>query len=200
MKGLAPSQMLLHSDTYRVRTALVEQLTRSFYDILWNEYHPLRTRLQLHTLHGPHAERAVLRVSSGHWCAAEQGLAPALPALTRSGSAFVLSDSAVAIRRDEIARFFAAHVECAPFPIPTFPDPSLHLLPLSPPSPHRRAPRPSTWQHPPVHVAAPARPRGRPPVDGAEMRKRMDVLGAGWARLTEKALSGMLRTYTVLIK
>ena len=192
MKGLPPTQMLLHSDTYRVRTALVEQLTRSFYDILWNEYHPLRARLQLHTLHGPHAERAVLRVSSGHWCAAEQGLAPALPALTRTGSAFVLSDSAVAIRRDEIARFFAAHVECAP----PHPDPSRPL----PPSPPPKSSFPPSPCASPVHVAAPARPRGRPPVDGAEMRKRMDVLGAGWARLTEKALAGMLRTYTVLIK
>ena len=91
--------MLLHPDTYRVRTPLIEQLIRSFYDVAWNDFHPLRSRLQLHSLHGAHAERAVLRVSSGHWCAAEQGLAPALPALTRSGSAFVLSDSAIAIRR-----------------------------------------------------------------------------------------------------
>ena len=143
-------QMLLHPDTYAVRKPLVEQLLRSFFDVLWNEYHPKHERLALHTLSGPHAERAVVTVRSGHWCWAEQGLAPLLPSRTRTGNAFLLSADAIALRRDELTRFLNTTVS--------------------------------------------------PPVAADELRKRMRALGDGQAQLSEKALAGMLRSFSVLLR
>ena len=39
-----------------------------------------------------------------------------------------------------------------------------------------------------------------PAVEAFEMRSRVAVLGEGQAELTKKAMSGMLRSYTVLVK
>merc|ERR1740130_667649 len=87
--------LLQHPDTYAVRRVLAEQLIRSFFGVLWNEFHPLRPKLKLHVMAGPHAERAIVKVHGSHWCWAEQGLAPAIPAKTKLGSVFLYNVEAV---------------------------------------------------------------------------------------------------------
>ena len=42
--------------------------------------------------------------------------------------------------------------------------------------------------------------RGSPSVEAFEMRSRLSVLGEGQEQLTKKAMSGMLRSYSVLVK
>ena len=84
-----------------MRRELIAQLTREFFAILWNDYHPLHARLSLDVLGGPHVERALLRVRGGMWCAAEQGVVPAVAAKTRAGAAFVVSTQAIELRRAE---------------------------------------------------------------------------------------------------
>jgi hypothetical protein len=96
--------------TYATRRALVEQAVRSFYGILWNRHHPSHAVVQLDTLSGQRAERAVVHVHTSHWCATEQGLAPALPAKARGGSMLVFHPDAVAARRDALVKYLAATV------------------------------------------------------------------------------------------
>lgn len=142
--------MLQNPDAYTVRRALVEQLLRSFYGALWNEYHPFRRRLKLDVFTGSHAERAVARLHTGRWCTSEQGLAPALATRSRLGSLFIYTPDAVTARRADLVSFFST--------------------------------------------------RASPPVDAFEMRSRVSSLGDGQAQLTEKAMTGMLRSYTMLVK
>jgi hypothetical protein len=102
--------VLQHPDTYAVRRVLAEQLIRSFFGVLWNEYHPLRPKLTLHVLSGAHAERALVKVHGSHWCWAEQGLAPAMPAKTKLGSVFLYNVEAVTLRRSALVAFFSTQV------------------------------------------------------------------------------------------
>lgn len=101
---------LHYPKTYATRRALVEQAVRSFYGILWNRHHPSHAVVQLDTLSGQRAERAVVHVHTSHWCATEQGLAPALPAKARGGSMLVFHPDAVAARRDALVKYLAATV------------------------------------------------------------------------------------------
>jgi len=142
--------MLQNPDAYTVRRELVEQLLRSYYGVLWNEFHPLRRRLRLDVFTGTHAERALAKLHTGRWCSAEQGLAPALPTRSRLGSLFIHTPDAVTERRSDLVTFFAT--------------------------------------------------RASPAVDAFEMRSRLAALGEGQAQLTEKAMTGMLRSYTLLVK
>jgi len=98
---------------YQVRRELIAQLTREFFAILWNDYHPLHARLSLDVLGGPHVERALVRVRGGMWCAAEQGVVPAVAAKTRAGAAFVVSTQAIELRRAELVTFFSQRVSPA---------------------------------------------------------------------------------------
>ena len=102
--------LLQHPDTYAVRRVLAEQLIRSFFGVLWNEFHPLRPKLKLHVMAGPHAERAIVKVHGSHWCWAEQGLAPAIPAKTKLGSVFLYNVEAVTHRRSDLVSFFSSQV------------------------------------------------------------------------------------------
>ena len=97
----------------QVRRELIAQLTREFFAILWNDYHPLHARLSLDVLGGPHVERALVRVRGGMWCAAEQGVVPAVAAKTRAGAAFVVSTQAIELRRAELVTFFSQRVSPA---------------------------------------------------------------------------------------
>jgi hypothetical protein len=142
--------MLQHPETYAVRRVLAEQLIRSFFGVLWNEYHPLRPKLKLHVLTGSHAERGHVKLHGSHWCWAEQSLAPVIPSKTKVGSVFIYSVEAVALRRSDLVAFFSTQVT--------------------------------------------------PVVEPGEMMARMRALGDGQAHLTEKALAGALRGYTVLLK
>jgi len=142
--------MLQHPETYAVRRVLVEQLMRTFFGVLWNEFHPLRPKLELHVLTGSHAERGMVKLHGSHWCWAEQGLAPAIPSNTKGGSVFVYNVEAVTLRRSDLVAFFSTQVT--------------------------------------------------PVVEPGEMMTRMRALGDGQAHLTEKALAGALRGYTVLLK
>lgn len=142
--------ILQHPETYAVRRALAEQLIRTFFGVMWNEYHPLRSKVQLHVLKGPHAERGMVKMHGSHWCWAEQGLAPAIASETKDGSVFVYSAEAVNLRRSDLVAFFSTQVS--------------------------------------------------PVVEPGEMMARMRALGDGQAHLTEKALAGALRGYTVLLK
>lgn len=142
--------LLRYPKTYATRRPLVEQAIRSFYGILWNPHHPSHAALRLDTVSGQRAERAVVRVHASHWCAAEQGLAPALPTKTPAGSIFVYHPDAVATRRDALVRYLS--------------------------------------------VASST------PVDRADFGGRVRTLGDGQAALTEKALAGMLRGYSLIVK
>jgi len=142
--------MLQHPDTYAVRRALAEQLMRSFFGVLWNEFHPQRPKLTLHVLTGAHAERGLVKLHGSHWCWAEQGLAPALPSKTKAGSAFLYNVEAVTLRRSDLVAFFSTQVT--------------------------------------------------PVVEPGEMMARARALGDGQAHLTEKAMAGALRGYTLLLK
>ena len=102
--------MLHYPQTYATRTALVEQVIRAFFGILWNPYHPSKHTLALDTLSGARAERAVVHVHASHWCATEQRLAPTLPTKTRGGSMFIYHPDAVAARREALARQLAGSV------------------------------------------------------------------------------------------
>uniref|UniRef100_A0A7S0Q4H2 Uncharacterized protein n=1 Tax=Coccolithus braarudii TaxID=221442 RepID=A0A7S0Q4H2_9EUKA len=141
---------LQHPDSYTVRRPLIEQLLRSFFGILWNDYHPHQRRLALHVLDGPHAEKAVIKVTSSHWCNIEQHLVSRLPSRTRMGSAYIFSTDAVSLRRAELVSFMSEHAS--------------------------------------------------PAVRASELSTRMDTLGDGQARLTERAIAGLLRTYTAHLK
>ena len=102
--------LLQHPETYAVRRVLAEQLIRSFFGVLWNEFHPLRSKVKLHVMAGPHAERALVKVHGSHWCWAEQGLAPAMPAKTKLGSVFLYNVEAVTLRRSALVAFFSTQV------------------------------------------------------------------------------------------
>jgi len=97
--------MLLYPSTYATRTALVQQLIRAFYTILWNQYHPDQAGLALRVPHGQRVDRAVVHVHASHWCATEQGLAPLLPSKTPGGSMLVVHKDAVRVRRAELCRY-----------------------------------------------------------------------------------------------
>jgi len=142
--------MLQRPDQYSVRKPLVEQLIRSFFGVLWNEYHPHTSSVRLEVLEGSHAERALVKLHSSRWCWAEQGLAPAVTTKARSSAVFVHSSDAVLARRADIVTFLSTHVAVA--------------------------------------------------VEPFEMRARIAALGDGQAKLTEKAMAGLLRTYSVLVK
>jgi hypothetical protein len=102
--------LLQHPDTYAVRRVLAEQLIRSFFGVLWNSFHPQRPKLTLHVFKGMHAERALIKVHGSHWCWAEQGLAPAIPAKTKMGSVFLYNVEAVTLRRSDLVNFFSSQV------------------------------------------------------------------------------------------
>lgn len=142
--------MLQYPQTYAVRRELVEQLLRSFYGALWNEYHPLHSSLRLDVIGGVRAERAVVHVHANHWCSNEQGLAPAVSPKTRAGSAFFYSPDAVAQRRTTVSAYMGRAAS--------------------------------------------------PTVDPKEYGERLRTLGEGQAKLTEKALAGMLRSYSMMLK
>ena len=102
--------LLQHPETYAVRRVLAEQLIRSFFGVLWNEFHPLRSKVKLHVMAGPHAERALVKVHGSHWCWAEQGLAPAIPSKSKLGSVFLYNVEAVTLRRADLVSFFSSQV------------------------------------------------------------------------------------------
>ena len=102
--------LLQHPETYAVRRVLAEQLIRSFFGVLWNEFHPLRPKVKLHVMAGPHAERALIKVHGSHWCWAEQGLAPAIPSKSKMGSVFLYNVEAVTLRRSDLVSFFSSQV------------------------------------------------------------------------------------------
>ena len=55
----------------------------------------------------------MVRVRGGMWCAAEQGVVPAVAAKTRAGAAFVVSTQAIELRRAELVTFFSQRVSPA---------------------------------------------------------------------------------------
>jgi len=145
--------MLQYAETYATRRALVEQVVRSFYGALWNQYHPLRSTLELHVLRGPRAERAVVHVHASHWCAEELALAPALSSLNRAGSVLIYHAQAVGQRRDALVRYLSTAASV-----------------------------------------------GGATVERADFLSRMHTLGDGQAHLTEKAVAGMLRSYSLIFQ
>merc|ERR1711977_354037 len=68
--------MLKNPEMYAVRKGLVENFIRSFFHILWNQYHPMQNKLSLQVLKGNRVERAVVKVKTSEWCLSQQGLAP----------------------------------------------------------------------------------------------------------------------------
>jgi hypothetical protein len=145
--------MLQYAETYATRRALVEQVVRSFYGALWNQYHPLRSTLELHVLRGARAERAVVHVHASHWCAEELALAPALSSLNRAGSVLIYHAQAVGQRRDALVRYLSTAASV-----------------------------------------------GGATVERADFLSRMHTLGDGQAHLTEKAVAGMLRSYSLIFQ
>lgn len=142
--------MLQQPEKYATRAALIEQLIRAFFTILWNEYNPLRAKLELFVLKGEHVERAIVKVRTKEWCIGQQGLAPMIAARTPEASAFIMNPDVLIYSRSKLSDWFANHVD--------------------------------------------------PPIHGEEMRQRMRTLGAGQSQVTRKAMSGMLRAYTVTLK
>jgi len=92
---------------YSVRKELVQHAVNSFYDILWNQYDPLRSKLDVQILPGDHAERAVVAVSSPDFCLQEAHLAPIIAPRTAESSMAVIHPDAVQFLRSELSVFFS---------------------------------------------------------------------------------------------
>ena len=198
--------MLQNPDAYTVRRPLVEQLIRSFYGVLWNEFHPFRRRVKLEVFTGAHAERAIARLHTGRWCTAEQGVAPALPTRSRLGSLFVHTPDAVTARRADLVTFFATRAsppvdafESAPRRAPPATLSSHSFDHLHPTNPHFHAHTP-VIARPCAALCCPPTLYSHPSLSYLAVRSRVAALGDGQAQLTEKAMTGMLRSYSMLIK
>merc|ERR1712187_160913 len=99
-------QMLDNPSTYSVRRELVQHLVRSFYDIYWNRFDPLRAKLNVQVLQGDHSEGAVINVSPPDFCLKQAEIAPSIAPLQSSGSAVIINSDAVSVLRKELCLFF----------------------------------------------------------------------------------------------
>eukprot|EP00298_Acanthocystis_sp_HF-20_P017298 c21718_g1_i1.p1 GENE.c21718_g1_i1~~c21718_g1_i1.p1 ORF type:complete len:445 (-),score=250.57 c21718_g1_i1:58-1392(-) len=92
---------------YSVRKELVQHLIHSFYDILWNQFDPLRSKLNVQVLPGDHIERAVVSISSPEFCLHEAHIVPRIAPKTASSSMAVIHPDAVQFLRRELSVFFS---------------------------------------------------------------------------------------------
>jgi len=92
---------------YSVRKELVQHLIHSFYDILWNQYDPLRSKLDVQILPGDHNERAVVAISSPEFCLQEANIAPVIAPRTAESSMAIVHPDAVQVLRKELSLFFS---------------------------------------------------------------------------------------------
>jgi hypothetical protein len=99
--------MLENPTDYSVRKELVQHLIHSFFDILWNQFDPLRSKLDVQILPGEHAERAVVSVTAPDFCTKQANLAPIIAPRLPATSIVLLNPDAVQILRSEISVFFS---------------------------------------------------------------------------------------------
>jgi len=99
--------MLESPSDYSVRKELVQHLVHSFFDILWNSYDPLRSKLDVQILPGEHNERAVVSVSAPDFCLKQAGLTPMIAPRTATSSMAVIHPNAVQVLRRDLAFFFS---------------------------------------------------------------------------------------------
>jgi hypothetical protein len=99
--------MLENPTDYSVRKELVQHFIHSFFDILWNEYDPLRERLNVQVLPGDHAERALVSVTVPDFCLTQANLVPLIAPRLASTSVAIINPDAVQILRKELSVFFS---------------------------------------------------------------------------------------------
>jgi len=99
--------MLENPTEYSVRKELVQHVVHSFYDILWNQFDPIRSKLDVQVLPGEHAERAVVSISSPEFCLQQAHLVPLIAPLTPESSIAVVHSEAVQVLRKELSVFFS---------------------------------------------------------------------------------------------
>lgn len=99
--------MLEHSNEFSVRKELVQHVVHSFFDILWNQFDPLRSKLHIQVLAGDHEERAVVSVSAPDFCINQAHLAPLVPPRIATSSIALINPDAVQVLRRELSIFFS---------------------------------------------------------------------------------------------
>jgi hypothetical protein len=99
--------MLENPTEYSVRKELVQHVIHSFYDILWNQFDPLRSKLDVQILPGEHAERAVVSISSPEFCLQQANLVPLIAPRTPESSIAVVHSEAAQVLRKELSVFFS---------------------------------------------------------------------------------------------
>jgi len=102
--------MLERPEDYSVRKQLVEQVIHSFFDILWNQFDPLREKLRVQVLDGERTENAVASVTVPDFCLKQAGLVPLIPARGQTASVAIFNPDAVQVLRKELALFFSRMV------------------------------------------------------------------------------------------
>jgi hypothetical protein len=100
-------QMLERPADYAVRKELVQHVIHSFYDILWNQYDPLREKLNIQLLTGEHEERAIVSITVPDFCIKQARLAPLIAPRSPSTSVAIANPDAVQMLRRDFALFFS---------------------------------------------------------------------------------------------
>jgi len=101
-------KFMLESPTdYSVRKELVQHFIHAFFDILWNEYDPLRERLNVQVLPGDHQERALVSVTVPEFCLRQANLAPLIAPRLTATSIVIINPDAVQVLRKELSVFFS---------------------------------------------------------------------------------------------
>jgi len=98
--------MLEAPEEYSMRKELIQHAIRSFYNILWNQFDPLRNKLNVQVLEGDHQERAVVAVSAPPFCQNVAKMVPIIPPRDVGGSMVVVNSEAVQQLRKELSIFF----------------------------------------------------------------------------------------------
>lgn len=101
--------MLENPSEYSVRKELVQHLIHSFFDILWNPFDPLHSKLDVQVLPGEHNERAVVSVTAPDFCLKQANLAPIIAPRLPTTSIVLLNPDAVQILRKEMSLFFSRY-------------------------------------------------------------------------------------------
>jgi len=99
--------MLENPAQYSVRKELVQHFIHSFFDILWNSYDPLHSKLHVQILPGDHQERAVVSVTVPEFCLKQANLVALIAPRLPTTSIVILNPDAVQVLRKELSVFFS---------------------------------------------------------------------------------------------
>eukprot|EP00299_Pterocystis_sp_00344_P009265 c3845_g1_i1.p1 GENE.c3845_g1_i1~~c3845_g1_i1.p1 ORF type:complete len:381 (-),score=96.83 c3845_g1_i1:140-1282(-) len=99
--------MLEKPSDYAVRKELVQHVIHSFYDILWNQYDPLREKLNIQLLNGDHEERGIVSITVPDFCIKQARLAPLIAPRSQSSSLAIANPDAVQVLRRDFSLFFS---------------------------------------------------------------------------------------------